>query len=333
MTSPPIEVPIFLVSLLVMLAGCMLLSSRLDALGTRFDLRPGVLGLIVAFGANSPEICSAVTALFSGNHDVGIGVVVGSNLFNLAALLGLGAALGGRLPLKRSVVVFNGLVSLLATSVGMLMIGGLWPPAVSMTVLSCLFLLYALLICTPAAGFRRLPGTRVFRARLVSLVDDVHEHARQPSSQSRRPWLAVPIGIALSLIVVSSIGLVHTALALGSDWHVPPSLIGTLILAALTGLPNAYTAVSLARQGDGAAVVSETLNSNTINIVVGLTLPALIFGISTSAGGVFELGWLLVLTALTIGLIVVARGLTRWIGAVVICIYVIFVGLQTCGFI
>lgn len=67
-----------------------------------------------------------------------------------------------------------------------------------------------------------------------------------------------------------------------------------MILAALTSLPNAYTAAHLARRGRGAAVVSATVNSNTINLVVGLALPALIIGMDSAArdGGV-ELGWLL----------------------------------------
>jgi Ca2+/Na+ antiporter len=55
-------------------------------------------------------------------------------------------------------------------------------------------------------------------------------------------------------------------------------LLGALALAGLTSVPNAYAAASLALKGHGAAVVSVTLNSNTINLVAGLALPALVYG-------------------------------------------------------
>ncbi len=46
-------------------------------------------------GADSPEIATAVTALVSGQHDLSRGVMFESNLFNLAALFGLGAVIAG----------------------------------------------------------------------------------------------------------------------------------------------------------------------------------------------------------------------------------------------
>ena len=52
-------------------------------------LAAGLLGLLTALGADAPEISSASSALFAGASEVGVGVILGSNLFNLAALHGL----------------------------------------------------------------------------------------------------------------------------------------------------------------------------------------------------------------------------------------------------
>jgi cation:H+ antiporter len=60
-----------------------------------------LLGLLAALAADTPEVISAVTALAHGQHDVGTGVVLGSNVFNLAALIGLGALIAGGIKLHR----------------------------------------------------------------------------------------------------------------------------------------------------------------------------------------------------------------------------------------
>src|SRR5207248_8174291 len=95
---------------------------------------------------------------------------------------------------------------------------------------------------------------------------------------------ALTILPALAIIVVGSIGMVDAALRLSERWSVPDVIVGIIVLAILTSLPNAFTAVRLAFQGRGSALVSETLNSNTVNLVFGVAIPALFVTLgSTSA--------------------------------------------------
>ena len=65
----------------------------------------------------------------------------------------------------------------------------------------------------------------------------------------------------------------RAASALGSRFAVPEIVVGGLVLAAVTSLPNAVAAVYLAARGRGAATLSTALNSNTLNVVVGLLIP------------------------------------------------------------
>ena len=131
------------------------------------------------------------------------------------------------------------------------------------------------------------------------------------------------------MIVLTSVGLVQAALVLAQVWHFPLALVGGVILASLTSLPNVYTAAHLAHRGRGAAVVSATVNSNTINLVVGLALPALVIGRSSAASQVFvELGWLLGMTVIGLLLLLPAKGMTRVGGAGMIVLYLLFVVAQ-----
>ena len=95
----------------VALAASYWLVIRLERVADRLHLSEMALGLLVAVAADSPEITSAVSASLHGQKSIGAGVVLGSNVFNLAALLGLGAIIAGTISLHRRVVVRDGVTA------------------------------------------------------------------------------------------------------------------------------------------------------------------------------------------------------------------------------
>jgi Ca2+/Na+ antiporter len=137
------------------------------------------------------------------------------------------------------------------------------------------------------------------------------------------PTLIVP---AVALIIGGSVGVVRAAIALAAAWDVPAPVVGTLVLAGLTSLPNAYAAVRLARRGRGAALVSESFNSSTINLAVGVALPVAVLGLGGAPGGATpDLPWLLVLTLVALGWLARPGGLSRRGGWVLMGLYAAFV--------
>jgi Ca2+/Na+ antiporter len=105
-------------------------------------------------------------------------------------------------------------------------------------------------------------------------------------------------------------------------------VIGGVVLAAVTSLPNAVAAVYLARRGRGSAVLSEAVNSNSFNVLFGLLVPAVIIGVSGHSGVALEVAaWNGGLTAVALALAYRGRGLTRVSGAVVVGGYLALVGL------
>src|SRR5262249_15081270 len=137
------------------------------------------------------------------------------------------------------------------------------------------------------------------------------QHRRRPV-YGRRLWESVAlIPIAVAAIVFGSIGMVHAALRLGDAAGMPRVLVGTLLLAVLTSIPNAYTGVRLGRAGRGSALVAETLNSNTINLVGGIAVPALFVSLGSGFSGLerADVVWLVMTTILAIVLLARGRGL------------------------
>jgi len=332
--SPAVAMLVFAGALLVTLAASEALVRGLDRLGARLGLSEGLLGLLTALGADAPEISSALAALHAGRRDVGLGVVLGSNIFNLAALLGVGALLAGRVRVRRAGLLLDGGVAVLATLVVAGLVGNILSPLAAAALLLLVFIPYCLALGASPRRLARLPLPRRLAHLLALAVSEVdHEVAEDPrvatGLRGAGAWgLALFIPVALVLIVGGSLALVAAALALAAAWRVPDALVGTVALAALTSLPNAYAAARLALQGRGAAVVSETLNSNTINVLAGIALPALIFGgVSAGRSGLLDLLWLLGMTVVVLALLARRRGLTRPGGVAVIALYVLFVAL------
>src|SRR5436305_7914475 len=103
---------VFLAAAALSLGASWLLVSRLERVGARLGFKEALLGLVAALAADAPEITAAVTATAGHQSRIGAGVVIGSNVFNLAALLGLAALVAGRIALHRRAIALEGSVAL-----------------------------------------------------------------------------------------------------------------------------------------------------------------------------------------------------------------------------
>src|SRR6201985_2350742 len=119
---------LFAAGVVLSLAASWLLVSRLERRGERAGLSEAWLGLVAALAADAPEITSAVTALSRGQASVGAGVVIGSNVFNLAALLGLAAVVAGSIGFHRRVVVLSGVPAVWLAAVCLLTVAAVVAP-------------------------------------------------------------------------------------------------------------------------------------------------------------------------------------------------------------
>ena len=102
-------------------------------------------------------------------------------------------------------------------------------------------------------------------------------------------------------------------------------MVGTLVLAGVTSLPNAVAAVYLARRGRGAASLSTAMNSNALNVAAGLLLPAVILGIGPATASVtLVAAWYVGLTVLVVAFAYLHRGLRRRVGILIVTAYLVF---------
>src|SRR5581483_921095 len=147
-----VAVPVFVVGVVTTLVAAATFARRLDRLGARFGMPEVWIGLLTAVAADGPEISSALVALIKGSHAAGVGVVVGSNTFNLAAMVGVRVLATGCVRVPRRTLALEGAVALAASAIVIALVLGWLPAAAAVPLLACVVAPYLVLVLRGDAG-------------------------------------------------------------------------------------------------------------------------------------------------------------------------------------
>lgn len=324
--STSLALGVFTVCLAFGALASAVLSHRLDQVGSHLGFSEGLLGLITALGADSPEIASAVTALVTGHHELGSSVIFGSNIFNLAALLGLSALLAGSVASGRETLVLNAGVALWITgAIALQLLYGVSATVIGVMI-AAVMLPYTLVSALKPARLKWLhvpePAALWLGEAVSGTEVDTGEDVFPPPPSWADKASLLPL---LGIVVMASVGMVHAASVIGEKLDVSEVVLGALVLATVTGVPNAIAAIRLGLQGRGSAVVSETFNSNSLNLIAGAYLPSL-FAVSPAPSSTarLTLWWLVGMTVLAALLFLRGGRLGRFGGGVLVATYAAF---------
>jgi cation:H+ antiporter len=327
--TPALAAPLFVASIALMLLASAWFARRLDEIGLRLGLPEALLGLLTALAADAPESASAISALVQHQHAVAVGVVVGSNAFNLAAMLGLSAIVAARVRARHETLELEGFVGLWLLAVMLAVVAG-WLGATAGAVLVAVVVVpYVALLAIGPRLARKLPVGAAESRFLRRSFGEAHRPQRGLDSRREVVGVVAVLLLALLLIVAGSVGAVRAATDLAQAWSVPEALVGVIVLAVLTSLPNAWTGVRFGLQHRGSALMSETLNSNSINLVFGLAIPAALGSFSSFSGlAIFDLAWLVGMTTAALVLFGRRSGAGRSAGVFLVVLYAAFLVVQ-----
>jgi Ca2+/Na+ antiporter len=204
---------------------------------------------------------------------------------------------------------------------------GVIGPAVGLALVLVVLVPYVVVLATNAPTMARLPlPARWLEWTTAAVAEEEDELAVaiRPRPGTRRD-LGVAV-VALGVIVTSSVVMERAASSVGRHYEIAGIVVGGLVLAAVTSLPNAVAGVYLAARGRGAAMLSTTLSSNIFNVVLGLLVPAALVGLARPSGSeTLVVAWYGALTVVALGFAYSGRGLRRWHGWLIIVGYVGFV--------
>src|SRR6266567_4171889 len=247
--------PAFLVGTAVSLLTSLVLVSRLERVGERLGLSEALLGIVAALAADAPEVTAAVTAVAHHQPQVGAGVILGSNVFNLAALLGLGAVVAGRINLHRKVVLLGGILAVWVAAVSLTVVVGAVPAAWGLAMAGGVLALYLVVLGREGRGLERLPIPRRWAAWLRSAVSEEELELEEAIRPARGRWTdALAAVLALTVVVAASVTMERAASVLGARWAVPVLITVWYVLLTLAVLALAYRHRGL-RRVTGALII------------------------------------------------------------------------------
>lgn len=251
---------------LAILAGLLLLVWSADrfvagasATAQHFAVPPLLVGmLVVGFGTSAPEMVVSVLAAAQGNPGLALGNAWGSNIVNMALILGVTALLAP--VLVQSVVLRKELPILIAvTALTALLV---WNGVLSRLDAAVLLLVFAGLVSWSIVEARRNKGD--------TLAKETATELRAHALPLRRALLLLVVG--LLVLVGSSRILVWGAVDIAQSLGVSDLVIGLTVVAVGTSLPELAACVTAARKGEDDIALGNILGSCLFNTlaVVGL---------------------------------------------------------------
>jgi cation:H+ antiporter len=247
----------------LLVVGAELLVKGSSSLAAMAGISPLIIGLtIVAYGTSSPEMAVSVMSAYSGQADIAVGNVVGSNIFNALFILGVSALIA---PLTVALQLVRLDVPI--------MIG-----------VSALMLMFSV-----DGKISKVDGAILFIGGILYTLFLIYQSRKERNSEIQeeyakfgRPsvtqWLLdiFLIIAGLVLLVLGSRWLVDSAIAIARTFGLSELIIGLTIVAAGTSLPELATSAMASFRGERDIAVGNVVGSNIFNILAVLGLSALV---------------------------------------------------------
>lgn len=295
--------------LVMLLAGGEGLVRGAVAFATRMRLPMAIVGaLVLGFGTSMPELLTSLSAALSGAPGIAIGNVLGSNIANIALILGVAAVIAV-IPAD-TVEAEDRLWLVVATGMGI---------AVMLTGTSV----------GRIEGLILLGGLAIYLWR--ALNRDTEVEPLPDTSNMGAGLIALYLLAGLVTLVAGAWLLVEGATGIARAFGVSETVIGLTIVALGTSLPELATAIIAARRGEAGLALGNIFGSNVFNILAILGLTAVIVPIPVPDDlSLVDLVLVAGTAALLLAFLALGR-IGRGAGVVFLAIYAGYIGWLALG--
>lgn len=294
---------LFVVSLTVLLKASDWFVDSAEEIGLSLGISPFIIGVtIVAFGTSLPELAASVAAVLAGESELVISNVVGSNITNIALVLGLVAVIVKQIELEYNIWHID--------------MPYLWGSA---------FLLWFALNDGSFSLFEAilfLIGIVIFLAYSFKGDSDGSEQQEEREKASAKAYILLAVG---GILVWLSAEYTITAIKkLSEIAGISSTVIGLSAMALGTSLPEVIVSLNAARKGKTSIAVGNVLGSNIFNTYIVMAVPSF-FGplIIPETVNDYFLPMMIAMTIL-FGIMANNKKITRWEGLVLLMFYALF---------
>ena len=324
-----LTVPMLIVGLLLLLAGGTGLVKGASAIANHYGVSPLIVGLtVVAFGTSSPELVVNIVGAVRGETELAFGNVSGSNLANIGLVLAT-AAIFRPITIEGQLVRRELPLLLLGTTILLIMaldrpLNGL-DPILTRSDGLILLLIFSIFIYMTISDY-------LFTKRqdpLMQNILEMEEMLPKPVATGvLANWLFVIVGI-IALTGGGQLTIVHGAM-LAEKLGVEPVIIGMVIVAIGTSMPEFVTSIIAAFNKESDLCVGNVVGSNIFNSLVVLPISALVRPLPVPKGGLLDVGMSLLLAAAIILIFFFRKAhMSRRTGVLLLLVYLGYMIMRT----
>lgn len=323
----------FLIGLVVIVKGADWMTDGASAIAKRFGISTLVIGMtIVAIGSSAPEFVVSALAAIKGNTDMAIGNVVGSNIFNILAIMGATslvapvAASKGNIrndvpfaALSSLVVLFAAFDSFLtkdavneiSRSEGLLML-----------CMFAIFISYTMAIAKKENGNGNHNENENENENTIDIINDNDKEKTLQQTSIFKSIILVIVGLAF--LIMGGDGLVDGASGIASYMGVSQSIIALTIVSIGTSAPELAASMMAAKKGDTAMALGNVVGSVVFNVFFVLGTAATIHPLALGNISIFDISTLLVASALLWIFCKSHSALVKWEGVVLLLVQIAY---------
>lgn len=285
-------------------------------IGAALGISQIILGVTAsAIGTSLPEFGSALIASLSGSVDLGVGTVIGSNIWNIAGILGISATMAGVIRTNKEGLNRDWLMTL---GTGLILIFFMFFGDIGWTASLIMIAAYSYYIWILIKSQKKHNLTNSINKQ--ETTDSIEE-----KKGIEKKTIALTVLGLLGLIIGCRI-LVYSGVELARMAGIPEMIMGLFTLAIGTSIPELVVTVSSAMKGLHDLSIGTVLGSNTFNILIGIGIPALIMQVPVEPLSLrFDAPVMIIVTILLMVLIKAGNmKLNRIAGIILLITYILY---------
>ncbi len=313
---------ILIISLLIVIKSADIFVDNLVEVGALLGISQIILGVTAsAIGTSLPEFGSAMIATLSGSVDIGVGTVIGSNIWNIAGILGITAAFTGVIKSDTKGLKRDGAVTL---ATALILMFFMFFGDIGKIAAIVMIIVYAIYLRSLIKAQKEESENNKDKIEEKSELENINEKSGS-KFKSIPPKNIAWILVGFAGLVIGCRLLVYSGTGIGEILGIPEMIMGLFVLAIGTSIPALVVTFSSAMKGLHDLSIGTVLGSNTFNILIGIGVPALVLNVPVDHTSlIFDAPAMIFVTVLLLLLIRRDMKLTRSNGLILLATYIAY---------
>lgn len=258
-----------------LVGGANLFVEGASGVARKLNVPSVVIGLtVVAFGTSAPEAAVSIDAALKGSNAIALNNVIGSNIFNLLAVVGICGIIHA-MPVDKSLLKFDYIVNIV------------------ITIITLGFIFFV-------SGINRIAGAVLLFIFIVYMVYTIKAALKgnNEGNDENKRQIPIPLAIVyiiggLALVVFGGDKVVESASEIALMFGMSETLVGLTIVAIGTSLPELVTSIVASSKGENGLALGNVIGSNIFNILFILAFSSVLHPIDADVVAVYDMFFLL----------------------------------------